>query len=76
MLRILDQLANHGLNDTYVSIEKATEGASEESDPKVWCQTNDEEGKYSTHASHQQDRLTTYAVAQTPPIHAGACFGE
>ena len=52
MLWVDDELADHGLNDTYISIERAAEEATEECHPKVYGKAYDKEGGNGTDAPH------------------------
>jgi hypothetical protein len=44
MFRVLDQFANHSLNDAYVAVQQSTKGPSGESNPEVRGQADDEQG--------------------------------
>ena len=67
MFRVNDELANHRLNDAYVSIERAAKEAAEESHPKVEREAHNKERRNSSKAAKYENWLTTYPVAQSAP---------
>lgn len=62
MLWINNQLADHGLNDSYIAIERAAYEATKESHPEVHAKANDKERRNGTKAAKDEDWLTTQAV--------------
>lgn len=76
MLGLVDNLANHGLDDTNVAVEDAAEGAADQGDPEVCGETDDQEREKRAGAAQQQDGLAANAVAQAAPVHAGEGLGE
>lgn len=76
MLRLVDKLANHGLDDADVAVEDTTEGSSNKGDPEVGGKADNEEGKEGASAAQKEDWLSADAVAQTSPVHAGEGLGK
>ena len=65
--RIRNQLADHRLNDTLVSIQCAAQEPSEQRHPKVKREADNEQRDNGTTASHHQDRLSAQSVTQPSP---------
>jgi hypothetical protein len=76
VLRLLHQFANHCLYYAYIAVEKSAKESTSKGNPKVGCKAYDEERRYNSEASKQEDWLTTDAIAQRSPVHAATCFGK
>lgn len=76
MFRLVDKLADHGLDDANVAIEDATEGSAQQGHPKALGEANDEEGKKSASTTKEKHGLPTDAVAQSTPVHAAEGLSE
>ena len=59
MLWIDDELSNHRLDYTYVSIERTSYEAAKECHPKRQRESNDKERGYGANAAHNKDRFAT-----------------
>ena len=62
MLWIGDELAHHGLYDTYITIERTAEKATEKCKPKVGREAHQQQRCDSTEAACNQYRLSPYSV--------------
>jgi hypothetical protein len=73
---LLDQFANHGLDDANVSIQHAAKYAAEKSDGEVGGEADNEEREHCARATEKKDRLSSDSIGQGAPPHAGEGLGE
>lgn len=71
-----NQLTNHCLDNTDISIEKSSERPADQSHPDIRRKANHDHTQHRAHTSYQQDRLPANSIAQRPPEHAGQGLGE
>jgi len=71
-----DELANHGLDDGNVSVEKTANHASQQGHPDVGREANHDHAEHGPDASQQEDGLPSDSVRETAPVHAHQGLGE
>lgn len=76
MLRLRNQLANHGLNNTDVAVEEAANGPADQSNPNVGGKTDHDHAEHGADASQEQYGFASDAVRKTTPVHAHQGLGE
>lgn len=70
MFRVLDQFANHGLDDSNVSIQSTTQDSAKKRDPERRGKPHEEQRQHGAKASQKQNGLAADPVRQTTPEHA------
>lgn len=76
MLRSFDELSHHRLDDANVAIQDAAHYSSEQSDPVVGGEADDEEGQHCACTAEQKHRFAADAIGEGAPEHAGQGLGE
>lgn len=69
MFRLRNQLSNHCLDDSNVSVQGSTEDTSSEGNPDVVGKPKNNHRNHGPNASQQEDRFPANAITQTPPVH-------
>lgn len=70
VLWFCDELANHGLDDGNVSVEKTANDSSQQGHPDVGGKANHDHAEHGPNASQQEDGLAADSVRETSPVHA------
>ncbi len=76
MFGLGDKLANHGLDDTNVAVEKTTKCATEQSNPNVGGETDHDHTEHGTYTAKDQDGLAADSVGEATPVHAHDSLGQ
>lgn len=70
MLRLADQLTDHGLNHTNVAIQGSAEDSTNQCYPNVGGKSEDDHAEHGASAAYEQDWLSPNTVRESSPIHA------
>lgn len=76
MFGLGDELANHGLDDTNVAVEKTTDSATDQSNPNVGGEADHDHAEHGSHAAKDQDGLAANSVREATPVHAHDSLGQ
>lgn len=76
MLRLGNELPNHGLHDADIPIQQAAKRPSDQRDPDVRREADHDKREQGSQAPQEQDRLPPDAVGQRAPVHPRQRLGE
>ena len=76
MLWLRDELADHGLNDADIAVEKTAYGSPEHGNPNIGGKSYHDHAKHGSNAAEKQDGLAANAVREAAPVHAHGSLGK
>lgn len=76
MLRSFDELSHHRLDHANVAIQDAAHNSSEQGDPVVGGEADNEEGQHCACAAEQKHRFAADAIGEGAPEHARQGLGK
>lgn len=76
MLRLGNELPNHGLHHADIPIQQPPQRPSNKRDPDVGREAHHDEREHGAEAPQEQDGLPADAVGQGAPVHARQRLGE
>lgn len=76
MLWLLDQLADHSLDDADIAVQQAAHDTPQQRHPDIARHADNDHAQHGANAADEQHGLAANAVGQAAPVHAHEGLGE